>query len=493
MQKLLLALAAASLCALLALTGCGQASSSQQKGVGLDPSNPVTLTVWHYYNGAQQAAFDSLVSEFNSTVGQEKGIYVEAYSQGSVSDLEQAVTDSAAGVVGSKAMPDVFSSYADTAYALEQDGKLADLSAYFTAEELGEYVSGYIEEGYFDQDGKLYLFPVAKSTEVTMINLTDWEPFAQATGASLDDLGTFEGITELAKQYYEWTDAQTPDVEGDGKALYGRDSMSNYFIIGMKQLGIDLFEVNDGQVTINADKEAVRRLWDNYYVPYVSGWFDSFGKFRSDDVKTGDILAYTGSSSSAAYFPDQAITDDGSYDISYAVLPAPVFEGGNRVSVQQGAGMCVTRSDEQHEYAACEFLKWLTQTDNSLAFACASSYLPVRNDANTVAALDDAIATDGLTISPKNYDCLKEVMENFASTVFYTPACFENGYQTRSALNTVLSDKAKADRAAVDAQVAAGTSRDDALAPYLSDENFDEWYDGLCVTLEALAHPSDSE
>ena len=48
--------------------------------------------------------------------------------------------------------------------------------------------------------------------------------------------------------------------------------MSNYFIIGMKQLGADIFDVKDGQVTIQADKEKVRRLWDNYYVPYVNGY-----------------------------------------------------------------------------------------------------------------------------------------------------------------------------------------------------------------------------
>ena len=39
------------------------------------PKDPVSLTVWHYYNGSQQAAFDALVEEFNDTVGQEKGIY----------------------------------------------------------------------------------------------------------------------------------------------------------------------------------------------------------------------------------------------------------------------------------------------------------------------------------------------------------------------------------------------------------------------------------
>ena len=54
-----------------ALTGCGNKSP-------LDPRDPVSLTVWHYYNGSQQAAFDALVEEFNNTVGKEKGIFVQS-------------------------------------------------------------------------------------------------------------------------------------------------------------------------------------------------------------------------------------------------------------------------------------------------------------------------------------------------------------------------------------------------------------------------------
>lgn len=94
--------------------------------------------------------------------------------------------------------PDVFSSYSDTAYTVQKEDKLADLSKYFTEEELSQYVDSYIQDGYFNQDGALYLFPVAKSTEITMINKTDWEPFAEATGTTVDELTTTEGITEVA-------------------------------------------------------------------------------------------------------------------------------------------------------------------------------------------------------------------------------------------------------------------------------------------------------
>lgn len=54
--------------------------------------------------------------------------------------------------------------------------KLADLSQYFTEDELSKYVDSYIQEGYFNQDGALYLFPVAKSTEITMLNRPTGSP-----------------------------------------------------------------------------------------------------------------------------------------------------------------------------------------------------------------------------------------------------------------------------------------------------------------------------
>ncbi len=476
------------------LTGCGGAKGSVEATAGkttvkLDPNNPVSLTLWHYYNGAQQAAFDELLSEFNSTVGKDEGIYVEGYSQGSVSDLEKAVTESAAGKVGTQKLPDLFSTYADTAYAMEHQDKLVDLSQYFTAEELSEYVDSYMQEGYFDDDGALYLFPVAKSTEIMMLNKTDWDDFAEATGASLDDLSTTEGITAVAEAYYAWTDAQTPDVPDDGRAFYGRDSMSNYFVIGMRQMGTDLFSVQDGEVNVQADKEKIRRLWDNYYVPYVKGYFDRAGKFRSDDVKTGEILAYTGSTASSMYFPDQVELSDGSSKaIDYLVLPAPLMEGGVNVRVQQGAGMAVTKSDAAHEYAACEFLRWFTQKENNLRFVCDAAYFPVRKDANTVEALNQVIQEKNITVDSKAYDSLTNVLEDMKDTSFYTSKCFANGYATRKILDYNLSDKAEADKAAIDEAVAAGADRAEATAVYLTDAVFDQWYEEFVQALNTSAH-----
>lgn len=458
------------------LTGCAGKNP-------LDAKNPVSLTIWHYYNGSQQVAFDTLVEEFNSTVGREKGIFVESYSQGSVSDLEMAVRDSISGKVGADAMPDIFSSYADTAYEVEQAGALANLSEYLDEKELEKYVDSYIKEGCIAADGTLRIFPTAKSTEIMMINKTDWEVFAAETGVSLEDLQTIEGVADVAKAYYEWTDAATPDVAGDGKAFYGRDAVANYFIIGMRQMGVEIFQVENGQVTLNTPKEKLHRLWENYYIPMVKGYFGAYGSFRSDDVKTGDLLAYTGSTSSAMYFPNQVELDASSYPIEYMVMAAPMMEGGESYAVQQGAGMVVSKSDEKHEYAAVEFLKWFTEADNNLQFGCVSGYLPVLKEANNAERLDQVIETNQLEVAPKTYDCLTTIFEKMDNMTLYTNKSFSNGSAARKVLEYHLADKITEDRAAVTAALAQGKSLEEACAPYITEEAFEEWYQSFCDAL----------
>ena len=474
MKRICLVCLAAAL--LFVLPGCGDKSP-------LDPQDPVSLTVWHYYNGSQQAAFDALVEEFNDTAGRERGIYVQSYSQGSVSDLESAVRDAISGKVGAEAMPDIFSSYADTAYEIEQAGALANLSGYLSQEELEQYVDSYIEEGRIAADGTLRIFPTAKSTEIMMLNKTDWEVFAADTGASLEDLRTIEGVAAVARTYYEWTDGLTPDVPGDGKAFYGRDAVANYFIIGLQQLGVEIFQVEHGEMTLHAPKEELRRLWENYYVPMVKGYFGAYGAFRSDDVKTGDILAYTGSTSSAMYFPDQVELDAGSHPIDYIVMPAPVFEGGRAYAVQQGAGMVVSRSDERREYASVEFLKWFTQAEENLRFGCVSGYLPVLKEAGSTEKLDQVIADQGLSVSPKTYDCLTTIFEELEEMTLYPNKSFQNGSAARKVLEYHLADRAAEDRAGVLEAIALGKSLEEASAEYVSDGAFEDWYSAFCQAL----------
>lgn len=466
------------LCAAALVLGCAACSGGSPKQTAV-----TDITVWTYYNGDQMESFTKLVDEFNSTVGAEKGISVSTESLGSVNDLEASVMDAAEGKVGASELPNIFSAYADTAYAMDQMGMLVDLAPYLSDAERNTFVNGYLSEGDFNGSGEIKIFPVAKATELMFLNDTDWQVFADAAGASYDDLATLEGLVETAGKYYDWTDAQT-DPPDDGKALFGRDAMANYMLVGARQLGDTLFEVQDGKMTLNFDKDVARKLWDNYYVPFVKGWFAATGRFRSDDIKVGNVLAYVGSNSSATFFPAQVMVNDTeSYDIDMAVLPSPKFAGGEDVAAQQGAGMVVTAGTAEEINASVEFLKWFTQPEHNISFSVDSGYLPVTTAANDM----EAIKTSGPELSPKMERILSNAVQSVKNNTLYTPSAFAGGSKARKVLEYSLSDLASADRATVQERVAAGQPAADAEAEFLTDEYFDAWYGGICTALEKYA------
>ena len=463
------------LCAAALVLGCAACSGGSPKQTAV-----TDITVWTYYNGDQMESFTKLVDEFNSTVGAEKGISVSTESLGSVNDLEASVMDAAEGKVGASELPNIFSAYADTAYAMDQMGMLVDLAPYLSDAERNTFVNGYLSEGDFNGSGEIKIFPVAKATELMFLNDTDWQVFADATGASYDDLATQEGLVETAGKYYDWTDAQT-DPPDDGKALFGRDAMANYMLVGAQQLGDAIFEVQDGKMTVNFDHDVARKLWDNYYVPFVKGWFTASGRFRSDDVKTGNVLGYVGSCSSATFFPTQVTTDDSvSHDISMKVLQSPKFADGEDVAVQQGAGMVVTTGTEDEIKSSVEFLKWFTQPENNIAFSVGSGYLPVTQDANDM----DTIHASGLSLSGNMEQILNGAVQTVKTDRLYTPCAFEGGASARKVLEYGLSDLAAADRETVVERIAAGQSAADAEAEFLTDDYFENWYQDICSQLK---------
>ncbi|MDR0937360.1 MAG: extracellular solute-binding protein [Oscillospiraceae bacterium] len=465
---------AGALLVLLALvfTTLGACSIGKPK---FDPKNPVVITVWHYYNGTVLDAFDALVQRFNETVGMDKGIIVEGYAYGSVSELENNVIASVNKEVGSAALPNVFASYADTAYAAEKVGILANLDDYFTKSKQEEYADSYIEEGKIGFDGELRIFPIAKSTEVFMLNDTDWKPFAEAYNLSYDNLTTLESLAEVSKQYYEWTDARTPDVPNDGKAFYGRDSTANMFIIGSMEFGEEIFQVEGGKGEINVSEKVMRKFWDCYYVPYISGYFSSYGRYRSDDVKTGELLSYIGSTSSSEFFPASVTVNDATYPIDCKIMPVPHFENSEKYLVQQGAGMVVTKNEPLYELASAEFLKWFTDVDNNTVFSALSGYMPVKKAAISYEFISEKLKETGQSISVITDETLRIALVEMSDSKLYTNKAFEGGAAARNVLGSNLQNKAVADREKVINLLDDGASLKDAVAGFASDEQFAEW------------------
>ena len=416
---------------------------------GVKFKNPVTITVWTYYNGDQLETFNSLVDKFNEGEGKKMGVTVESSSQGSVNDLETNVLASVEGKVGADEMPNIFSAYADTAYTVDQMGKIADISGYLTKEEKEKYVQNYIEEGDFSGNGSIKIFPVAKSTELLFLNDTDWQKFAGETGA----------------------------------AFFGRDAMANYMLIGAEELGTEIFHVENGRMTLDFNEKVAKKLWDGYYVPYVKGYFSASGWFRSDDIKTGNIIGYVGSTSSATYFPTQVVeSDTESHDIELKILPTPVFEGGEACAVQQGAGMVVIKATEDEEKACVEFLKWFTKAENNIAFSVGSGYLPVTKEANDMKKIKES----DKDLSASMEAILTVGVDTVNNSTLYTTKAFKGGLGARNVLQYSMSDLATADRAVVEERMAGGETLEAATADFLTDEYFQNWYQDTLTQLQAF-------
>lgn len=360
-MKRLLALLLTAVFLVSALTGCSNSK--------LDPKNPVTLTMWHNYGGEMQQTMDLLIDEFNATVGKEKGVIINVTAISSSADLNKSLAMIVQGDPGAPDMPDIFTGYPKIAVQFQKKGMLANLDSYFSEDELSQYIDAFIGEGRLS-DGGLYVFPLAKSTEILYLNQTLFDEFAAATGADAADLSTFEGLSELSRMYYEWS---------GGKQFYAADSWFNVAEVGMVQLGGSLFDENN---TLSLNNDTYRHIFETLYFPSAQGGIAIYDGYSSDLSKTGDLVCSTGSSAGILFYGDTITYPDGTVkDVEYSILPYPVFENGEKWALQRGGGLMVAKSDEQREEAAAEFIKWLTASPQNMRFISQTGYLPVTRQA----------------------------------------------------------------------------------------------------------------
>ncbi len=359
----------------------------------LDPDTPVTINIWHNYGGQMQASMDSMMNNFNQTVGKEQGIVLNVTAISSSSQLADNLVASAKKDPTAQQLPNIAVCYPATAEILRDAGALVDLTQYFTTEQLQEYVPQFLQEGYLGEG--LYVFPISKSTEVLFLDKTLLDRAGDVLGVAPSDLSDFESLADLAMRYYAYTDGKTPEILQDGKAFYTSDSICNYFQVGMDQL--DRPFIVDGN--INSSDPVFHRIWESIFRPAVAGGFAIVDGYSSDLSKVGEILCSTGSTAGILFYGTQITYPDNTVeDVEYEVLPYPTFSGGKAVAMQRGSGMCVLKSTEQEELACSIFLSWFTQPQQNMQLVSSTGYLPVTNEAfsHTIESSMESIANENI-------------------------------------------------------------------------------------------------
>ena len=341
---------------------------------------------------------NEIIEDFNAT--NDKGITVNAISQGSIVDLNKKVISAAQ----SNSLPAIINVYPDVATGLIEDKKLVNLSSFINdknvgmADEMDDFVDAFIQETSQWNNGEVYGLPMTKSTEVLYVN----KNMLESLGYTLEDLEdlTFEKLAEISNKA----------VTELGVAGFGFDSSSNAFISSLKMDGLDFV---DSKGTINVDNEWVREYMTFFQKQAESGAFRIAGedKFLSNPFVNQKMLCYQGSSAGYAY-----LNNDGAFEI--AVVEVPVFEGKDKAVMQQGASLFVTNNvSAEAQYAAYEFVKFATNAENTAKFATATGYLPVRKS-----AVETEIVKNILNDETSLYSQVYNVAQKSLPYAYYTPA-----------------------------------------------------------------------
>ncbi len=360
-MKKTLALLLALTFALFCFSGCSEKSL-------LDPDEPVTLTLWHTYGEQADSPMNRLVSEFNKTVGKEKGIVISVRLMSSAGKIGGQLAEAQSGAPGALDMPDLFFCHNSDAAKLGAEN-LLNWNDCFTDEERADFVSDFLADGMIDE--RLVIFPVSKSTHVLYISDREFSRFSAATGATYSDLATWNGFFRTAEKYYEYS----------GKPFCAFDYVQRAVELNAIEKGAkpdDLYK--DGYYDF--DNTTLKASYMQFAEALAKGHIMIAELYSNTHVMTGDVPCGAGSSAAVLYYNDTVTyPDNTSEPMDLKILPLPQNENCPKYATQAGVGLCAYKTTDQKAEAASVFAHWLTEGERNLAFVAETGYMPVRNDA----------------------------------------------------------------------------------------------------------------
>ncbi|MFI3201842.1 MAG: extracellular solute-binding protein, partial [Eubacteriales bacterium] len=312
-----------------------------------------------------------------------------------------------------------------------------------------------------------------KSTELILVNDTLWQEFAKESERRYDDLETWEGLLEVAKEYYEFT---------GGNAFFGMDSLENFIIIASKSLGLEIFDSENQQALL--DEKILKQIFEYYVEGYALGYFKHSAQFRSDDIRSGAIVAYTGSSASVSYFPSWIEKNGEKMDIIMRALPYASFEGTIPYVLSQGAGIAMGKTGAEQEAAAAEFIKYFLEQD--VEFAIKTSYIPAMQSFfdSTIEEQDELLTEYGV-ITSNGKEVYHLVMEQIQQDLTYQPDAFVGSYDIRIELSKAFQLAADASLIKSNELKDTGMELDDILVALDLEEQFANVMQTIRLSLES--------
>jgi multiple sugar transport system substrate-binding protein len=355
----------------LALGGC-----SGFGGGGDDDGDADSLTFTTWASESEQAAFESLVDDFEAThEGTKIRLNVVPYDQ-MFSNIDAQLSSGDA--------PDIFRvDYGNLGVYSSQE-QLLDLSDFFTDDEIEAFVPAMWEAVSFD--GTPYGVPHQTDVSALLLNV----PLLTAAGvtdipATLEDAWTWEefaGVADKlrvslpAEQYpfvYNWQLGGTPR-----------------WLSWLFQAGGTLLD-DDGTTAAIDSPEGAKAL-DFTRSFFEKGWVPPTSSVKSATYADSFFTEQTAAMAFAGSFLVPDI--DNLADFEWTATPLPVDERG---ATDLGGNALVATAGTANPELAAEFLKFMANAENMTSFCAATNELPTRTDIDP-ASIEFAVRPDVMPV-----------------------------------------------------------------------------------------------
>lgn len=341
------ALLAAILCASLLAAG---GSTEQDEG---------TVIIWHSNSGAIGTAFDDIVERFNSTIGEEKGITIEAIYQGAANDVLTKVK--AAAAADTSTLPDIAQLDATAALDMKNSDYLV-LPAAIGADTSSVMPSAL--ESLSSERGLLAV-PFNASSLLFYYNKTLFDSLGLEPPETLDDFAAIApllGEKDSSGRITRYAFAGVP-------ATYELGA----FIGAQKGLSYMVDEENGHTGTprkvLFGEEGTFRNFLEHWKKLYDTGYANSITSGISTEFAAGRTASMLASSSNLSTVMN---TVGGRFSVGTAFVPKTDEEATGGVNIGGGALFSFTSSE-----AVKTVLEYLISEDTQLEWAEKTGYMPV--------------------------------------------------------------------------------------------------------------------
>ena len=312
---------------------------------------PVTVEIWHTYNGKQAACLNDIADRFNASQTEYK---VEVKNQ-DYSGFADTVYNAVANGIG----PSIIFNYGTTAVDYANEGLAINIKKFIDKDtkkgdkQMKNLIDSLPEAMKTDvlgfEDGGIYYLPGCTTGPVFFYNQTIFKELGLKVPSN------WEELAQVSKTIYE--KKGIPGFHSDGLV----DNIQE--MIMHNKLGY--IDVEDKKITFAGDKLAEIYDWyaDNCKKGYFS--FNTIGRYSSEDLANGDIASFSGSCVNDQYI--QMVEGKGKLGMAKWIA-GDFYTAWNR-------GPIFLHRNDKVDKGTYEFTKFFFQSENIVKWAVANSAL----------------------------------------------------------------------------------------------------------------------